>query len=82
MKTFMTAFVLSTTVLAAQAQAFGPTMNTLTRDLTFPRLSRSPSRRIRPNWVNNMTPCPGRAFDVRPGKTAIDCCTHCVQPLG
>lgn len=42
MKTFMTAFVLSTTVLAAQAQAFGPTMNTLTRDLTFPETVSQP----------------------------------------
>ncbi|WP_170466479.1 hypothetical protein [Ruegeria arenilitoris] len=38
MKTFMTAFVLATTVLAAQAQAggFGPSMDTLTRSLMFP----------------------------------------------
>lgn len=36
MKTFMTAFVLTSTLLAAQAQAFGPTMDTLTRDLSFP----------------------------------------------
>ncbi|WP_170409579.1 hypothetical protein [Ruegeria atlantica] len=38
MKTFMTAFVLATTVLAAQAQAgaYGPSMDTLTRNLIFP----------------------------------------------
>ncbi|SMO65781.1 hypothetical protein [Ruegeria faecimaris] len=36
MKTLMTAFVLATTVLATQAQAFGPTMGSLTRDLSFP----------------------------------------------
>ena len=39
MKTFMTAFVLATTIVAAQAQAggaFGPSMDTLTRSLIFP----------------------------------------------
>lgn len=36
MKSFMTVFVLATTILAAQAQAFGPTMDNLTRDLNFP----------------------------------------------
>ncbi|MBO9446629.1 hypothetical protein [Ruegeria sp. R14_0] len=38
MKTFITAFVLATTVVAAQAQAgsFGPSMDTLTRTLIFP----------------------------------------------
>ncbi len=36
MKTFMTALVLATTVLATQAQAFGPTMGNLTRELNFP----------------------------------------------
>ena len=36
MKTFMTAFVFATTVLAAQAHAFGPTMDNLVRDIHFP----------------------------------------------
>ncbi|WP_170558786.1 hypothetical protein [Ruegeria atlantica] len=38
MKTLMTAFVLATTIFAAQAQAgaFGPGMDTLTRSLMFP----------------------------------------------
>ncbi|WP_170758567.1 hypothetical protein [Ruegeria lacuscaerulensis] len=36
MKTFMTTFVLAATLIAAQAQAFGPTMDTVVRDLNFP----------------------------------------------
>ncbi|MEM1006163.1 MAG: hypothetical protein AAGB28_07820 [Pseudomonadota bacterium] len=36
MKTFLTALVMATTLFAAQAHAFGPTTNSLTRDLTFP----------------------------------------------
>ncbi len=36
MKPFLIVFVVATTVVASQAQAFGPTMNTLTPDLTFP----------------------------------------------
>ncbi len=36
MKTFMTTFVLAATLVAAQAQAFGPTMDTVVRDLSFP----------------------------------------------
>ncbi|WP_170769114.1 hypothetical protein [Ruegeria lacuscaerulensis] len=42
MKTFMTALVLASTVLAAQAQAFGPTMDSLTRDLNFPETVAEP----------------------------------------
>ncbi|CAD0183693.1 hypothetical protein RUESEDTHA_00567 [Ruegeria sp. THAF57] len=36
MKTLMTAFVLATTVLTAQAHAFGPTMDSMFPDLSFP----------------------------------------------
>ncbi len=36
MKTLMTAFVLATTVLAAQAHAFGPSMDSMFPDLNFP----------------------------------------------
>ena len=43
MKTFMTAFVFATTVFAAQAQAFGPTMNNLVRDLNFPETISEPA---------------------------------------
>ena len=36
MKTFVTALVLSATVLAAPAMALGVDMNNLTRNLSFP----------------------------------------------
>ncbi|WP_193747348.1 hypothetical protein [Ruegeria sp. ANG-S4] len=36
MKSLMTALVLSLAAFSAQAGSFGPTMDTLTRDLSFP----------------------------------------------